>query len=71
MSRWSLLRSNLLEGSSGESNDKSIHRFQGFNIVAKVKKIIKGFKRIYDINVAGTMSMEALVDNCALFMQEN
>jgi len=71
MSRWSLLRSNLLEGSSGESNDKSIHRFQGFNIVTKVKKIIKGFKRIYDINVAGTMSMEALVDNCALFMQEN
>ena len=70
MSRWSLLRSNLLEGCSGESTDTSIHRFQGFNVLTKRKKIIKGFERTYDINDIKLMSMEVLVDDCALFMQK-
>lgn len=66
MSRWSLLKSAIVDKERDVSSLRSIHRFTGYNVASKVKIIWKGFK----LEVDGYGESLSFLEQCNNFMEK-
>lgn len=65
MSRWSILK-DAIHGKSRSTNNLSIHRFDGFNFLAKKKAIWLGF----ELNIDQSMSVSEILETFHQFMSD-
>lgn len=69
MSRWSLLKSSLVEKKRDCNSSSSIHRFNGYNLLQKRKIPWRGFT-IEFIDEDTTITSEYILSECEAFMRK-
>lgn len=69
MSRWSLLKSSLIEKKRDCSSSSSIHRFSGYNLIRKRKVPWLGFTIHFTEN-DDVQTCDGILSVCEQFMQE-